>query len=253
MALPKNTLPSFTTTIPSSGELIKYVPFTDRQEKILLTASESKNLIDEVNATKQIIEECYDKINVDSLTSYDIDYLFLQLRIQSVSSTSELYFTALRCGETGEECDKTIKLTINLADIDVQQYNEESHEYEKYKPVQYKNGGVSIPITDSVGIIIKHPGFAIQEQFALSETKTEDDLIKMCIVSIYDEETVNTRDDFTNEELDEFYGELTSIQLNLLRDFIRNVPKVRYEAEFKCKQCGFTEPIIFDTFESLFI
>lgn len=252
MALPVNRLPSFTTTIPSTGELIKYVPFTNGQEKLLLTAAESDNPSDNVTAIKDLIKECYQGIVVDKLTSYDIDYLFIQLRIQSVSNISELYFKSMQCGKTGKECEKTLKLNINLNDITVQQYDAESDEYKTYSPIQYKNGGIAIQITDSVGIVIKHPGFDAQEKYSKLKNPSEDDLIKLCIVSIYDDETVNTRDDFTDEELDEFYDTLLSNQLTPLYTFIRNIPKVRYEAEFKCKECGFREPLVFEDFTSFF-
>lgn len=252
MALPKIELPSFSTTIPSTGVVIRYVPYTVGQEKLLLTASESGDLSEIFLATRDMILKCYNGIDIDKLTSYDIDYLFLQLRIQSVSNISELYFRSMTCGKTGEECEKTLKLNINLSDIKVQKLNEDTDKYEDYVPIIYKNGGIPIEITDTVGVIMKHPGFAEQEAYSLLSDQTEDDLIKLCIVSVYDDETVYTRDDFSPEDLEDFYKSIRPNQLTEIKKFIRNAPKVRYEAQFKCKECGFTEPLLFEDFESFF-
>ena len=253
MQLPKILLPKFTTTIPSTGELIKFRPFTNGEEKILLIANESDDIADAFNATKDLIDACYENIDSNKLASYDIDFLFLQLIIQSVSNISELYFRSMKCNKTDGECDKTIKLKINLEDITVQQYDEDSEKYLAYKPQTHKNGGVSFSITDTLGIVIKHPGFEEQTKYAKLETQTESELIKLCIVSIYDDESVFTKNDFNQAELDEFYASIPSKQLQELQKFIRNTPRVRYETEFVCKECGFREPLKFEDFQSFFL
>ncbi len=252
MALPKIELPIFTATLPSTGEKIEYRPFTTDEEKVLLIAEEGKDPQEMLLATKNLIKNCGKNVDIDKLTSFDIDYLFLQLVSKSVSNISELYFKAYACKKTGGECDKNIKLTIDLSEITVQQYDEESNKYANYEPVEYKSGGVPIPVTKSVGVIMKHLGFREQELYNKIVNPTEDDLVKLAIHAVYDEESVTTRDEFTDEELDGFYGSIPSAQLKEMRTFVRNTPRVRYETVFKCKECGFEEPVLFEDIESFF-
>jgi hypothetical protein len=252
MALPKIELPIFTITLPSTGELVEYRPFTTDEEKILLIAEEGKDPTEMLLATKNLIKNCVKSIDIEKLTSFDTDFLFLQLVSKSVSNVSELYFKAYACGKTGGECEKNIKLTIDLSEIAVQQYDEESQSYVKYEPIEYKSGGVLIQITKSIGVIMKHLGFAEQEIYSKIKNPTEDDLVKLAIVGIYDDETVTTKDEYTAEELDEFYGTIPPIQLKELKTFLRNTPRVRYETVFKCKECGFEEPVLFEDIESFF-
>jgi hypothetical protein len=260
----KNKLPTFMTTIPSTGEKIKYVPYTDGQEKLLLIALESGETVDIIEATKKVISECYENINVDKLTTFDIDFLFLQLRIQSVSDKSELYYRSLVCGETGEECPTQVKLTIDLSKITVQQYDEEAESYKDYKPKDVKYGGIQFNMTESTGVIVKYPGFVEQEQFAKLKVvdeegtviyePTKDDLIKLCVIAVYDDEQTLVRNtDFTEEELVEYYSSLTPKQRDILYEFIDNIPSVRYETKFVCKKCGFTEDIRFESLEDFFV
>lgn len=251
MALPKITYPTFMTVIPSTGKSVKFRPFTSGEEKALLTAAESDEAIDVENATRIVIQDCYQGIDVDELTTYDIDYLFLQLRIKSVSPISELYFRNMECEKNeGNPCERTLRIKINLEDVKVLSYDAES---DSFVPFDSKNSKTSkIQLTESVGVILRHPGFPQKLEMAEMGQYTEDDLIKSCIVSIYDEETVYTRDDFTKEELNDFFDALQSESKAGMQDFIRNIPTVRYETEFKCRDCGFTEKLVLEDLESFF-
>lgn len=254
----KNILPTYTTTIPSTGVKVEYTPYNNKQEKVLLMAVEDGD-VDVITATtKKLIESCFINIDVDKLTTFDIDFLFLQLRIQSVSDKSELYFRSMQClkeeniKNNDGECDKTIKLTIDLSQIKVEQYNEETEEFSEYQPQTTKNTRNLIEISKSVGVTMKYPGFVEQEKFNKLELQNEDELIKLCITSVYDEESVVTQEEFSKTDLDEFYNSLIPRQKVGLQKFIRNVPSVRYETEFVCKECGFREPLKFESLESFF-
>lgn len=252
----KNVLPVFTTTIPSTGIKVKFNPFTDAQEKLLLIAMESGDANDMIEATRNLIDSCVHDIDVNELASFDINFLFLQLRIQSVSDKSELYYRSMDCGKTGGECEKTIKLTIDLSKVSVQQYDNETEKYSEYQPQKIKNDKIDISLSKSTGVLVKYPSFIEQDLFAKLRTEsyepTEDDLIKLCIVGVYDDEAVHTRDDFESDELDEFYSSLIPKQKDNLYKFIRNIPKLRYETTFVCKECGFKEEMKFEDLESFF-
>lgn len=252
MALPKMNYPKYKTTIPSTGEIVTYRPFTVADEKLLLTAAQSEDLDEMVDATKELIGNCFTGIgDIDKLTTYDVDFLFIQLRIKSVSPTSELFFKNMQCEKTGGECDKTIKLTVNLEDIKVMQYD--GDDYKEYTPNKSKHGGYPIELTDTIGVVLKHPGIKERASQFLVDNFTEDDLIKSCIVSVYDEESVYVRgEDFTDEEFDEWYEGLNTIARNKIKEFTNNIPELRYETKFVCKECGFTESIKFQGIADFF-
>lgn len=252
MALPTIELPEFIGNIPSTGKQFTYRPFNTAEEKVLLIAEEGEDVTEMVLATKNLIKNCCKEINIDDLTSFDIDYIFLQLISKSVSNVSDLYFKAQKCGKTGTECEKTIKLSIDLSDITVQQYNDKSEKFEEYNPIEYKMGGIPIKITKSVGVIMKHIGWKEQEIYSKIKNPTEDDLVMLSIIGVYDDETITTKEEFTSEELSEFYNSIAPNQLTEMKEFVRNTPRVRYETTFVCKECGFSEPVLFESIESLF-
>lgn len=252
MALPSIELPVFIGNIPSTGKEFSYRPFTTSEEKVLLIAEEGEDVTEMILATKNLIKNCCKDINIDDLSSFDIDYIFLQLISKSVSNVSELYFKAQKCGKTNEECEKTIKLSIDLSDITVQQYNDEQDKFVDYNPIEYKMGGVPIKITQSVGVIMKHIGWKEQEIYSKIKKPTENDLVKLSIIGVYDDETVTTKEEFSEKELDEFYNSIAPNQLIELKNFVRNTPRVRYETTFVCKECGFSEPVLFESIESFF-
>lgn len=251
MALPKINYPSYKCTVPSSGEIVTYRPFTVADEKLLLTAAQSESIDEMMESTKNLIENCVTGISdFDSLTTYDIDYLFLQLRIKSISPTAELFFKNMQCEKTGGECDKTMKVTINLEDIKVQQYDANDKSFKDYKPSSKKN---VVELTDNIGIILRHPTMKERGLEYFKDDFTEDDFIKSCIVSVYDEEGVYTRgQDFTDEEFDEWYDGLTSSVKAKAKEFLENIPELHYETSFVCKECGFTEKMSFRSMEDFF-
>ena len=252
MALPKIQYPIFTTTVPSTGEPATFRPFNNGEVKILLTAEQGGEYADIVVATKTIIGNCFADLDVDDLTTYDIDYLFLQLRIKSVSGFSELSYRNMECEkEDGNPCQRAVNIRISLDEVKVQQYNEELETYTEYQVE--KNKKHKIELSDDIGVFMKHPGFAEQEALSeIGEGASEEDLIKLCITSVYDEEGIYTRDDFSKDELDSFYADLPALTKKEFESFIRNIPLVRYETSFKCKECGFTESIVLDDLSSFF-
>lgn len=251
MALPKITYPTFLTTIPSSGKSVKFRPFNSGEEKALLTAAESDESIDVELATRTVIESCYQGIDADELTTYDIDYLFLQLRIKSVSPITELYFRNMECEKNeGNPCERTLRIKINLEDVKVLTYDAEN---DTFIPFDSKTSKAEkIMLTEDIGVILRHPGFAQKQKMAELGSYTEDDLIKSCIVSIFDSETVYNSDEFSEKELEEFFDSLQSESKVGMQEFIRNIPTVRYETQFVCKDCGFTEKILLEDLESFF-
>ena len=217
MALPKLEVPKYTTTVPSTGEVIEFRPFLVKEEKILMIAQESTNEKEILNAMKSILSSCtFGKVEPDNCTIYDLEYLFLQLRAKSVGETADLL---LKC----EKCGKTTPVTINLEDIKVQQPE---------KLVDDK-----IQLTDDIGVIMRPITVASTERLGQSKDEVTAAL-SASIKAIYDADNVYETDDTSEKELSEFIDSLSHSQLLKIQEYIENQPSLRHTIEWTCKHDG---------------
>ena len=116
MALPKLTTPTYELEIPSTDEKIKYRPFLVKEEKILMMAMESKSTADITQAVKDIVKECtFDKVNIDNMPMFDVEYIFLQIRAKSVGEVSKL---KLLCPDD-EKTYAEVELDLNEVKVQV--------------------------------------------------------------------------------------------------------------------------------------
>ena len=214
MALPKIKQPIFELAIPSNGQIVRYRPFTVAEEKILLVAKESSDTKDTINAYKGIINNCcLDPVDVDKLCSFDIEYLFINLRSKSVSNVIEAQIT--------DETDGLkYKLDINLDTVQVS------------RPDVNNN----IKLNDDVGVVLKYPTFDY-----LSSLSTIDDSSQVfsvvigCIDQIYEGETVYEASNYTRTELEEFVMSFGMKELAKVKDFFEQMPKVYIDATYTRK------------------
>ena len=221
MALPKLNTARYSIDIPSTGQTVEFRPYLVKEEKILMMAMESNDTKAVMNATKDIIKSCiFDDIDIDGLAMFDIETLFLALRSKSVGESVDL---KIKC----EHCETPNDISINFDDIE--------------KPV-IENENVNIPITESVGIIMKYPSVAEVEKFS-GEEQAEDistamNVIIACIDSIYDEDNVYDAKDETEKSLRDFIESLSSVQFLKVSEFLQNMPALSYDLNFKCVNCG---------------
>ena len=126
MPLPKITTAEYELKLPSTGKTIKYRPFLVKEEKILILSLESQDSKEISNAVKQVLKECVitKGVKVDQLPSFDIEYLFLNVRSKSVGETIELLIT---CGDDGET---EVPVTVNIDDIKVSKSEDHSPDIE---------------------------------------------------------------------------------------------------------------------------
>ncbi len=203
--------------LPSTGEPVKYRPFLVKEEKILLMAMESGKQKDIQNALNQIINSCTDgKLDVVELPMFDIEYLFLQLRIKSVEDKAKVTLKCERCGEpVGSEID------LNKVQV---QFPEEKTNF-------------NIPLTSDVGVTMKYPTMKMMKNMGNDTENAEQmfDLIATCVDSIYDGEQVYK--DFTKKEVNEFIGELPQEQFKKISAFFENMPKLKHDVKFTCPKC----------------
>lgn len=231
MALPILEASKYEAIIPSTGKRIQYRPFLVKEEKILLIAQESKDSNAILQALKDIVRACtFEKIDVETLATYDLEYLFLQLRAKSVGESVELQ---LKC----DECKVASPVTIDLNKVKVIQSNEK---------VESK-----IQLTDEVGIVVRP--IPVKEINNLSD-KPEDfvKMIGICIESIYDSSKVYSRENITEKEMTAFVESLSRKQVEKIEKFISLQPKLSHKETFTCVNCKKKNTLTLEGLQSFF-
>lgn len=217
MPLPKISQPIFQLTLPSTGKVVHYRPFTVREEKLLLMAQESGEKKDIVNVYKQLINNCsIDQVDVDNLAAIDLEYFFVCLRAKSVSNISKIQ---VKDKDDGEMYD----VEINLDKIVVERKNPETDN---------KN----VKLTDTVGIILKYPTFKTLTKIEDgSEVDSTLAILRGCIEQIYEGEEVFDAANYSKQELDDFILSLNKAQVEEIQKFFESMPKLVYNAKYVTK------------------
>lgn len=215
MALPKIEKPLFEITIPSLNKAVKFRPFVVREEKILLIAQQTGQEKDIILAIKQVLQNCIQDPNfdVDTLATFDLEYLFLKLRARSVNNVIEVSYRDM-------EDDKVYDFTIDLDEV------------EMLKKTTFDN---RISITEEIGIVMKYPSVTILDSMPQEQSPTDliEYLICRCIDTIYDKENVYPTSEYSEAELREFIDSLDLEAFNKIREFFDNLPQMYYKIEYK--------------------
>ena len=212
MALPKIGYPTYELELPSTGKSIKYRPFLVKEEKVLLLALESKDEKQVIGAVKDLIKNCViTRIKVDTLPSFDLEYLFLKIRGASIGETIILTVTCLDDNET------QVEATINIDEVEV--FKPEGHDKK-------------IMFDDKTGIVMKYPSMKefVEREFLQKEMKTEEvyDYIADSIDQIFDDEEVYDSSTTTKKEFRTFVDSLTTKQFEKIQQFYTTCPKLSH-------------------------
>ena len=215
MPLPKIVTPTYELVLPSSNRKIKFRPFLVKEEKILILAMESQDTKQIANAVKNVITHCIltKGIKVDKLSTFDIEYLFLNIRGKSVGEDIEVMVT---CPDDGKTQVPTL---INIASIKVQRSDD--HE-------------TDIKLDDTYTLRMKYPSLNefIKSNFAggVDDMNVDDtfDLIASCIEQVYSEEESWSSADCTKKELKDFLEQLDSKQFKNIEKFFETMPKLSH-------------------------
>lgn len=213
MSLPKINYPLFEVEIPSSQQKIKMRPFLVKEEKLLLMAQTSGNSRDTVLAIKQVVNNCIvDNIDIDKLTTFDLEYLFVKLRARSINNLIDVMYT-------DPEDEQQHKIQINLDDVEV--IRDERHTNK-------------VEITDEMGIILRYPKTDMLKAVdqATSEVDLYFEVIKYCIDKVYDADNVYETNEQTPEELQEFLASLDVKTFKQIQLFLETMPKLHYETSY---------------------
>ena len=213
MALPKIHSQVYELEQPSTGEKIKYRPFLVKEQKTLMLASESEDESQIRDALAGVISGCtFGKIDPFTIPMFDIEFLFLRIRGKSVGEKIELN---LLCPDDGETRAKT---TLNLEDVGVNQKLGHTNE---------------INITDEIKIVMKYPTISEMSGIDVNDSDIDQvlNMMKRCVHEVHEGETVHTKIDMSESDLDEFIESLTTEQFQGLADFFDTMPKIAHAIE----------------------
>ena len=224
MALPKlNNTPYYDVIIPSTGEKTKFRPYLVKEEKVLMIASESADPQTISEAMLDIVSVCVEAADRNKLTSFDLDYLFIQLRTKAVGETSEIL---LSCNQ--EECLNQNEVKINLTDAKVD------------VPEDKKN---MIKLGDEMTVELKYPTYynlVTDKILEHAETNTEIiyQTVLLCLDKLHLKDEIMNFADEPVEDIVNFIGSLSPDQFSKLSKFTNTIPIVKQEVKFKCTACG---------------
>ena len=240
MPIPKIDLPIYELKLPSSGKEIRVRPFVVKEEKLLLMAAESDDTDEIIKTTKQIVNNCIidEKIDIDNLPFFDIDYLFIALRAKSIGEKIDMSFT---CNNTVDDvtCRHVFDVPIDIADA---------------KVVIPEKISKKIDLGNSMIIKMKYPTYSIMKVIDSNDSIINKKIKVManCIESISTKDKVLTTKDFTKKEAEEYIESLTSEQFMKIEEFVDNFPYFMVELNHKCQKCGYDHHIEYRDFASFF-
>lgn len=213
MALPKLNVPSYTCKLPSTGQTVKYRPFLVKEEKLLFLAMESGEQEDMMDAVKKIISDCTDIKKVDSMSTFDIEYIFLQIRTRSVGETVEVNVTCPDDNET------VVKASIPLDEITV-----------KIDPKHKRE----IKLDDETILTMGYPSLDMFVKMNFTGESSLDQVFELasaCAESIADKNQVYPCKDYSKTEMVEFFEGMNSKQFGMVQEFFDTMPKLSYEVK----------------------
>ena len=219
MPLPTVATPTYELKLPSSNKKIKYRPFLVKEEKVLIIALESKSQTEITNAVKDVLKQCIltKDVNIDALPTFDIEYIFLNIRAKSIGEAIKVLVTCPDDGET------EVPVTIYVDEI---------------KVVKSKEHKKDITLDKDMTLRMKYPSL---NQFIENNFDVDDDpedvvdktfqVVADCIDTVYTEEDAWDGKDFSSSEKLEFVEQLNSKQYKEVEKFFATMPKLSHTIE----------------------
>jgi hypothetical protein len=236
MALPIINSIKYHLVVPSTSETIEFRPYTVREEKAILLASETGDSKAQMTAAKDLVVACtMGNVDVDKLSMFDFEYIFLKLRGKSVGETSNI-------GAKCSSCSHSNEIIVDLDEVQVQG---------EIKPPQ------KFMISDDIGIMISYPEVSeVMKQLISTASKNEYEqslaLLISCIDSIFDSEQVYEKSEHSPKEMIDFVERIPSTKFKALMEMMKEMPTLRHETDFKCQSCGAENKIILEGLQSFF-
>ena len=242
MGLPTIAVPEYSLLLPSTEKEIKYRPFLVKEEKILLIAMESEEPQQMMDATRNVIKNCvFGDIDVDTLPTFDIEYLFLWLRGKAKGEIIDLKYTC-------PTCKGSIPVQFNIEEVKIN---------------KTKGHNTKIELTDTLGVVLKYPNMGLQHKIetlddSLHQVDKVFKTVLYCVDYIYDKEEIYSSKDHTEQEIQDFLESLTDEQFQEVAKFFETMPKLKHDVTLHCKNktkskiCGYKEDLTLEGLASFF-
>ena len=238
MPLPTIVTPTYELELPSTGKKVKYRPFLVKEEKLLVLALETENTKDISTAIKTVLKNCIQSrgVKVDNLPTFDIEYLFLNIRGKSVGEEIEVNLIA-----PDDEVTQ-VPVTINIDDIKIQKSEEHNNK---------------VKLDETLMMEMKYPSLDqfIKSNFDFTEEISMDqsfDLIASCIDKIYNEEEVWSAADCTKKEMKDFLEQMNSLQFKEIEKFFETMPKLSHSVTFTNPKTKVESTVVLEGLSSFF-
>ncbi len=238
MPLPTIVTPTYELELPSTGKKVKYRPFLVKEEKLLVLALETEDTKDISNAIKTVLKNCIQTrgVKVENLPTFDIEYLFLNIRGKSVGEEVEVNLIA-----PDDEVTQ-VPVTIHIDDIKIQKSEEHNSK---------------VKLDDTLMMEMKYPSLDqfIKSNFDFTEEVSMDqsfDLIASCIDKIYNEEEVWSTADCTKKEVKDFLEQMNSMQFKEIEKFFETMPKLSHSVTFTNPKTKVESTVVLEGLSSFF-
>ena len=214
MKLPSVSHPTFSLSLPSTGELITYRPFLVKEEKILLIAQSSEDQADVVRAIKQVIANCIvePRVDVNDFTTFDLEYFFIKLRARSVQNVIKLQYR-------DNEDQNVYDVEVDLDQIEIT------------KP---EGASTKIEISPESGIVLKYPTMKIMDEVESIDSPVDFNfaIMQSCIECYYEGDRVYKFSEFPKAEVQEFLEGFDIPTYQKLQDFIDSMPRIEHTVSY---------------------
>lgn len=244
MALPKIDVPIYEVKLVSTGKPVRIRPFLVKEQKLFLMASESDDPKETISVIRQVLKNCVlDEIDVDNLPTFDLEYLFMNLRARSVEEVVDLRY---KCNNTvkdekGEEqtCKGVVEFKLNLLEVE---------------PTKNPNHTNKVQLTENLGICLKYPTFEMINRYEnMSENDIMINVLTDCIDYIYDKDNIYYAKDTSKKELEEFIDNLQQKDLEKVKTFFDTMPEIKKDVHFKCPKCAYEEDMTIKGMQNFFV
>ena len=242
--LPKLDVPIYEVKLISTGKTIRFRPFLVKEQKLFLMASEATDPKETINTIRQVLKNCIlDELDVDSLPTFDLEFLFMNLRARSVEEVVDLKYKCNNIVKNDKDeditCTGSVEFKLNLLEI---------------QPIKDPNHTNKIQLTENLGIALKYPSFdMIQKYESKSENEIMAGVLTDCIDYVFDNDQIYYAKDQTKEELDEFIDNLQQKDLEKIKVFFDTMPEIKKDVHFKCPKCLYEEDIQIKGLQSFFV
>lgn len=250
MMLPKVDQPTYEVTLLSQDKPVRFRPFLVKEQRLMMMASEAKDLDATIKAIKQIITNCsIDPIDAEDLPLADLETFFLNLRARSMGEVLNLYF---KCTNQVQDiqpntltqypqykpCDMVLEVPVNIFDIKL--INKDTER--------------KIMVGETVGVIMRYPTLELVDRLAKSKSsEIIFTIVTACIDQVFDNDNVYSAKDATQAEMEQFVENLPTDAFDKLEEFVKKVPKSRYETKKKCTKCGFEHNFVLEGLSDFFL